>query len=317
MSSNPAVIRSPYAQPGHERLIELCQAAAADLPSLDCLAYYDRNLHAFTVDRTGDQAALKGYETAFRQLVGDVRRFDDLLRDLGTGDLMRTVVETAEGAVYCGHVFAEEFLVGATRRPAGADSMDEGVGDLVTRIRQTVYQQADQLPGGDREHRAGPLDQASPARTIAAATLDAELAEPLTGLLRTAVNTGDLHYVALHLDWSFAFSADVFDQPALAHWFKGETAPEGRRKQYLDVAARLRADLPELAYSLRLFSEQPVRRIVFDVVAGALYVYPLAPRRGFVLGLTLNQPEVYAAEQRLRPVVRQIEELLRPEHLDR
>ncbi|GAB2957127.1 hypothetical protein ACFMQL_39370 [Nonomuraea fastidiosa] len=301
--------RSPFAHAGHERLITFCEEALPGLPDAQVLAFYDRGFHIFTIAQADDEerAAL---ERAFRQLVNEHVRFDGLLRGFGTGELIRTFVVTEDAAVQCGHVFEEEFLIGVTRDLDAADAMDEQVSRLVTRIRKEVYLQADQLPGG----RHGPRDRPGIAtqvlRTTAGEGADPALIADLESCLGSLACVDDLHYVAVYRDWRFLCAADVLDSPALAPWFGGAAGGEGARKMYQDFAARLRSDMPELAYALRQLSEAPLRRLVLDVVSGALYVYPLPGTRGFVAGLTVFQPEVFAAENRLREGLHRIGELL-------
>ncbi|GGK94190.1 hypothetical protein Sme01_56910 [Sphaerisporangium melleum] len=297
--------RSPFAHPGHAKVIELCQEALGHRPEIELLAYYDRGFHVFTLTRLPEEERRR-QERAFRQLVTESIRFGDPLRELGTGELTRTFVQTEDGAVHCGHVFEEDYLVGSTRDAGAVEEMDHAVGRLITRIRREIYLQPDLMPGGRRGPRKGdPLPPAT-VRTECAEGLDAELATALTRLGERVVDVNDLHYLALHHQWRFAFAADVCDADALAPWFGGALGAEGARKRYMDLAVRMRSDLPALAYALRLYSERPLVRLVLDVVSGAIFVYPLLRQQGFVMGVTVFQPEVFAAEQRLRPAVPEI-----------
>jgi hypothetical protein len=298
--------RSPFAHIGHERLIVLCEEALPDLPGIEVLAFYDRGFHVFTIADLDDEER-QALERAFRQLVTEFVRFDGLVRDFGTGELMRTVVQSDDAAVHCGHIFEEEFLIGVTRDLTRVDEMDEAVSHLVTRIRKEIYLQADQLPGGRRGPRETPGLESSVLKTEAT---EAALMTDLVDFLADSVDVNDLHYVAVHREWRFICSADVIDSPALAPWFGGPAGTEGARKLYQDFAARLRSGLPELANSLRQLSEEPIRRLVLDVISGAIYVYPLPHSRGFVVGVTVFQPEVFVAENRLRERITRISDLL-------
>lgn len=301
--------RSPFAHVGHERLIELCEQALSGLPGVDMLAFYDRGFHVFTITEL-DDAERQAQERAFRQLITEVVRFDGLVRDFGTGELMRTVVQTDDAAAHCGHVFEEEFLVGMTRDPAMVGAMDEAVSHLVTRIRKEVYLQADQLPGGRRGPRRTPDLESAVLKTATGDLPDPPLLSDLVDFLGETVDVNDLHYLAVYRDRHFIASADVLDSAVLAPWFGSVEGTDGARKLYVDFATRLRSDLPELAYSLRLLSEEPIRRLVLDVVSGAIYVYPLPNARGFVMGLTVFQPEVFVAENKLREAMERIADLL-------
>jgi hypothetical protein len=301
--------RSPFAHIGHERLVTLCEEALPGLPDIEVLAFYDRGFHVFTIAE-GDDEERRSLERAFRQLVTENVRLDGLVRDFGTGELMRTFVMTEDAAVQCGHVFEEEFLIGMTRDLAAAEEMDEQVARLVSRIRTEVYLQADQLPGGRRSPRETPGIEPAVLRTTAGEAADPTLVADLVSCLGSLVDVNDLHYVAVYRDWRFLCAADVIDSPALAPWFGGAEGGEGARKLYQDFAARLRSDLPELAYSLRQLSEAPITRLVLDVVSGAIYVYPLPGARGSAVGLTVFQPEVFVAENRLREGLDRLSELL-------
>ncbi|MFC5834002.1 hypothetical protein [Nonomuraea insulae] len=301
--------RSPFAHIGHEKLIALCKEELPGLPGIEVLAFYDCGFHVFTIAESDDEER-QALERAFRQLITEFVRFDGLVRDFGTGELMRVVVQSDAAAVHCGHVFEEEYLIGMTRDLALVEEMDEAVSHLVTRIRKEIYLQADQLPGGRRGPRETPGLESAVLKTVAGEATDSDLVTDLLTFLGATVDVNDLHYVAVYREWRFICSADVIDSPALAPWFGGAEGTEGARKLYQDFATRLRSDLPELAYSLRQLSEEPIRRLVLDVVSGAIYAYPLPNSRGFAVGVTVFQPEVFVAENRLREGIDRIADLL-------
>ncbi|MDF5755840.1 hypothetical protein [Spongiactinospora sp. TRM90649] len=316
----PCVIRrSPYGGAAYDNIIGLCAEGFTGTAGLHAVGYFDHGFHAFSLDLIGHTPELlggrdaenvrAGYESAFHQFVINVERMDRLLAELETGDLIRTVVETSDRAIHCGWVYPGEYVVGATLDRAAADTMDAAMSELATTIRDRAFSQPGRMPGGDSKAEPGGL--AEPVRPVLVRgdALGDTAFRRLGELCAPMLGAGDLHYVALHVDWEFRFSADVFDNTVLDSWFH-RLSREMRRKQYLDVARRLQRDLAELTHALWRFTHEPFRRVVLDVESGAIYVYPLGRSGAFLLGVTLSQPMVTRAEERMRTLLPEVERVL-------
>ncbi|PZG44148.1 hypothetical protein C1I98_17595 [Spongiactinospora gelatinilytica] len=313
------VRRSSYGGAAYENIIALCEDEFRDPQGLHTVSYFDHGFHGFSADlfhkmpgRFGERDAetvREGYENAFHEFVINVERMDRLLADLETGDLIRTVVETSDGGIHCDWVYSGEYIVGATLDTTAVESMDRKMSALATRIRKLAFNQPGRMPGGDIEAEAAGLAEPVTPHLARGELLGEAAARGLREVCVPRLTAGDLHYVALHVDWEFRFSADVFDNPALDSWFHRLTR-DLRRKQYLEVARRLQRDLAELTHALWRFTHEPFRRVVLDVESGAIFVYPLNRSGAFLLGVTLFQPLVPHAEDRMRELLPDVERVL-------
>ncbi|WP_214411925.1 hypothetical protein [Sphaerisporangium fuscum] len=304
------VIAAPHVGDAHRTLIDRCRDAVETNPALHYVSHFGSGVFDFSVDvlhfaehldrlRGPVETAREQHLRACRRLVVRVEEFDASLKALNSGELMRTVVETASGALHCGRLRSGEYLVGATLRAADTAAMDDGMNDLVTTIRTREFRLGDEHPGGDPAAEPPEIKSPSQPHVETGPALGRAREAALLDLWAGAVNAGDLHYAALYRDWSPAYAGDVFGDPALGVWFTDITVA-ARRALYRDIAERLRTDLARLRHALRTVLDDTVRRLVLDVQAGALYVHWLGPAPGdFVLGVTLLQDKVATAERRL------------------
>jgi hypothetical protein len=249
------------------------------------------------------------------QFVLSFEDLDHALRQLNTGELMRMVVATPSGSLYCGRVKLRLHLVGITEEPDGADDLDIAMNRLVTRVRAEVHDLADEHLGGTRNLARPPVAPMSEDRfafEVGLRAIDGPRNEPmLRGLWPRFVNFDDLHYAALYHDWSLVCVGDAFDDARMSPRFMN-IEPNRRRALYRDVAHRLRSDIARLRDILRPVTVDPINRLALDVQEGAIYIHWLGSGTGdFILGVTLNQILVDAAEQRLRRLIAELPPFVR------
>ncbi|WP_063836209.1 hypothetical protein [Actinacidiphila yeochonensis] len=292
-------------------VVRACVAAVAEHgPAFRSVAHYSHGVLDFAVRPRGS-APLRTPRTVSgrllaaegwpgRHLVVCVEDFDRALQRLETGELMRLVVEAPDGGMYCARIRAGQHLVGVTQSGDTVAELDDGLNLLVTRIRREVHHLPDELLGGD-----GKLVPAEPAGT---GELHWEAALSAGGpgspaSLRSVwddhVNAVNLQYAAYYRDWTAVCAGDAFDDPDLG--VRLGSIPSGeRRAMYRDLAGRLRADITRLRQILRPVSDQQIRRLVLDVQEGAVYIHWFGHGPGtFLLGVTVDQPQVALAEERL------------------
>jgi hypothetical protein len=239
--------------------------------------------------------------------------FEDLnqaLAQLNTGELMRMVVATSSGSLYCGRVKLRLHLVGLTRERDGADHLDNTMNRLITRIRSEIYKLADEHLGGDRNLSVNPVEPGvNDGFTFELglkARAEAVLGARLRGLWPRFVNVDDLHYAALYHDWTLVCVGDTFDHLRMGPQFM-DIDPSQRRALYRDIVHLLRSDLARLRDMLRPITRDPIDRLVLDVQEGALYIHWLGRGTGdFILGVTLDQIRVDVAERRLRMLIAEL-----------
>ncbi len=227
------------------------------------------------------------------QLVLCFEDLDHALGELNTGELMRTVVATPSGSLYCGRVKLRLHLVGIIEQPGradGAEHLDTSMNRLLTRVRVEVHNLADEHLGGDRTLPVTPVAPTPRHEFAFEAGLKA-LDDPSTELrLRSLwpgfVNCKDLHYAALYQDWSLVCVGDAFDDKGMSPRFMN-IEPSRRRALYRDLAHRLRSDIARLRDALRPVTTEPINRLVMDVQEGAIYIHWLGGRTGdFILGVS-------------------------------
>ncbi|AQZ60157.1 unnamed protein product [[Actinomadura] parvosata subsp. kistnae] len=306
-------IESPEA--GYEPLLAYCGTAFGSRPELHYLTHFGTGFFDFSLDVFDHEACRSRYggrtpdelradhQSACRHLVICTERFDRMLADLKSGDLMRTLIASADGALSCHRVRPDQYLVGATLHPESADDMDTLTSVAVTTVRTDIYGLSDEMPGGLKDVTVTPIDvPAEPLEQRRGESCPDDVHAAFIKLCATAVNADDLHYAALFRDYTFCASADVLGSPRLSQWFYN-IATETRRKLYESLGGEMRQELAQLTHAVRTIVRQPLDRLVLDVQEGAVYVYRIGREGDLLVGVTLRQPAVHAAEKRLRDLL--------------
>jgi hypothetical protein len=318
LAEHLTVTRADHSQLSHNRLIGYCAQIIEDLSGPHCLAHYERGFRDFTVDVLNDSrlavkveesGAREVYARSFRQFILGVERFDRALNSLQSGELMRTVLETADGAIQCGRIRPGQYVVGTVAGVEDVDVMDERLARLVSRIRTELYHLPDEDPGGFRQLPGGAAGGGTCTSRKGPAMPGDRAVEDVRTVFESHLDPADLHYAALYRNWEFALSSDVLDSDHLGYWTYGVSA-NLRRDLYESVSQELRSELAQLGRAVRKLCGPPPRRLVLDVQAGALYVYFLGGEGDFLLGGTLDQSAVFQAEQRMRKIVGPVRELI-------
>ncbi|MFC9292887.1 hypothetical protein ACFTWH_05770 [Streptomyces sp. NPDC057011] len=309
----------------HGRITELCQEAVASAGSgIRSLSHYSNGILDFVVCHTdrgplSSMVADAGDDLQDESLPGSrlllcTQDLGGILRPLGTGDLMRTVVANAGGGLWGGRVKPGEFLAGLTEEAASVEAMDATMNTLVTRLRTEVHRLPDELPGGSLTAAPGhSTEQVSPRVDFGTATRPGSGDEErLRHLLQGHLNTTDLQYAAYYRDWTLVCVGDVFDAPELGPRFLNVSV-RSRRSAYRDLSQRLSGHLSRLTDALHLVAPPepggpPVDRLVLDVQEGAVYVTWTSPSE-FVVGVTLDQPQVGNADINLNRLARALGEI--------
>ncbi|MFC3988174.1 hypothetical protein [Actinoplanes siamensis] len=247
-------------------------------------------------------------------------KLDGRLLRLGTGRLIRTVLATARGAVYCEQVVPGSYLVGVTiglpgDQPAGRElayRADEAIADRVEHFRDQIHGRRYDLGSWHSEHMREEL-RATPIRPRTSeedfgdsvpsglpATVTGRTGHPAVPVARDAVRAQDLQLVALFDESGPAFCVDVLHDPRVAERIRHDQRPSAaqRRGWYQELGAELPDYLLELAKTARGAIGGPLIRAVLDVEDGAVYYRRLDASR-YVVGLTVFQEQVFPAERRV------------------
>lgn len=301
---------------GEDRITSLCQkSVAAHQAALRSVAHFTNGALDFVVrprasmslraSRSSDARLITGEGRPGRHLVVWAEDIDRSLRRFGTGELIRLVVATPGGGMYCGRIKADQHMVGLCASGDRVPELDEAMNVLVLGIRAGVHHLGNEHLGGEALGRLSPLEDVSALHIEFGMAVEDD--EPTKERLRErwqrSVNAVDLQYAAYYRDWSMVCAGDAFDDPTLGVRLMGVSTPH-RRTMYGDLASAVRAHIARLRNALRPLTSEPIDRLVLDVQEGAIYIHWLDRNSGtFVLGVTVDQLRVAGAEERLRLLI--------------
>ncbi|MBB5959186.1 hypothetical protein FHS29_005806 [Saccharothrix tamanrassetensis] len=287
-----------------------CRAAIVKSPALHYLAHYSNGVFDFGVDALGEPPtapdALPGgtrreeLKRLGRHLTFQATALDRALQEARTGRLIRTVLHTEEGALFCDSVVPTEHVVGLVLDHAGAgplfghpavDEADRAVAELATALRADLSL-GSLNPGGWATFGAPrPLTGTEPGEPHVTVAVGAPAS------CADAVRAQDLHLVAHVAGGEVQTMADRFDDPALGPFFKQITV-DARRRFYLGFARELGGLATRLNRAVRPVVGGLLVRAVLDVEMGAIYYYRLGPGE-YVVGVTIDQSRVGEADDRM------------------
>jgi hypothetical protein len=296
---------------------QACGAAIRETPALHYLAHYSNGVFDFGIDALGDQPpppdGLPGgtrreeLKRLGRHLTFQVATLDRTLQEVRTGRVIRTVVHTEEGALFCDSVVPTEHVVGLVLDHTGTgplfghpavDEADQAVAGLATRLRGQLSL-GSLNPGGWESAEdvvALPVDEeAQPHVSVGDG--------PLVSCVE-AVRATDLHLVAHVVDAEVRAMVDCLGDPSLAPFFRQITV-DARRRFYHGFVQELGALATKLNRAVSPVVGGLVERLVLDVEMGAIYYYRL--RAGeYLVGVTIDQARVRAADDRMSALAEEL-----------
>jgi hypothetical protein len=295
--------------PGFDRLRADCRRALGREDGPHLLTHHTAGVYDFDLDAL-DRVAPADAEglrqdclRAGRKIVLMLEGANRELREVWTGELIRTVLHGERGACVCDAVVPRQQITAfrLDPLPAGAQPLtampgihgtDVLVGELVTAARQRLSQ-GSQNPGGwgarkpDLEppaaENAGAAAEPGPEITGAAAG-------PLAEACLAAVGPTDLHAIAHVRGNETVFAVDVLDDRRLAHFFT-QISTADRRLFYGDFGAVFGVLAGRLNRACAGVLGDRLHRVVLDVQQGALYYYRLGVGE-YLFGVTLDQTGV-------------------------
>ena len=296
---------------------QACREAIERTPALHYLAHYSSGVFDFGIDALGDPGpepdALPGgtrreeLKRLGRHLTFQAATLDRALQETRTGRLIRTVLHTEEGALFCDSVVPTEHVVGLVLDHAGAgplfghpavDEADRAVAGLATRLRAQLSL-GSLNPGGWES--AADVEPLPVWEDVGAHVTAGE--GPLTACL-AAVRAQDLHLVAHVVDGEVRAMVDCLGDPSLAPFFRQITV-DARRRFYHGFVQELGALATKLNRAVRPVVGGLMARLVLDVEMGAIYYYRL--RSGeYLVGVTIDQSRVRAADDRMSALAEEL-----------
>ncbi|QFZ22160.1 hypothetical protein [Saccharothrix syringae] len=289
---------------------QACREAILKSPALHYLAHYSNGVFDFGVDVLGDPApepgALPGgtrreeLKRLGRHLAFQVTALDRALQEVRTGRLIRTVLHTEEGALFCDSVVPTQQVVGLVLDHAGVgplfghpavEEADRAVARLATRLRAELSL-GSLNPGGWET-----ADDAEALPAVRATEPHVTAGEgPLTACVE-AVRARDLHLVAHVAGGEVLTMVDCLGDPALAPFFKQVTV-DARRRFYHGFTAELGGLATKLNRAVAPVVGGLLARLVLDVEMGAVYYYRIGTGE-YLVGVTIDQARVRDADDRM------------------
>jgi hypothetical protein len=322
---------------GYHGRTNACREAVLRGHGLHHIAHYANGVYEFAVDVLADPALadeLAGASVARkradcvqvgRELSYRALSLDRSLQEVQSGALIRTVLQSAKGTLFCNSVLPREHIVALTldrsarsrpevplsQLPLVQDA-DRAAAELVTTLRDELSQ-GSQNPGGWSTRK--PIDATAVAGAgsggpLRPAALEKGREDPLGDACRAAVSTEDLHYIAHFRGSELRFSVDLLDDRALSRFFLRISSP-ARRKFYADLGRQFNDLARQLAQVVRPAIGGPLSRIVLDVEQGAIYFYRLTAEH-HLLGVTLDQRRVSEADDKIAQLAVQARKELEP-----
>ncbi|MGH3935031.1 MAG: hypothetical protein ACRDS1_08660 [Pseudonocardiaceae bacterium] len=133
--------------------------------------------------------------------------------------------------------------------------------------------------------------------------------EEVLALCRTQVNPDDVHFIGYYVNGSCRFHVDVLDNSQLNRFFRGSDR-EQRRSAYERAGRQLHWIISRLNIYVRQLDGGILIRTVLDIEEGGLYHYWI-DKNVQLIGVTMDQPKVLEADEKLRRLANRIGRLPR------
>ncbi|MFF5054622.1 hypothetical protein ACFY1S_15725 [Micromonospora sp. NPDC000663] len=247
------------------------------------------------------------YRRVGAQLVYRVSELHRRLGELQTGALIRTVVQTRTGLVFCNSVVGNEHIVGfaavpeadtgPVADPSRVSVVDRAAAHLAGDLRRLLRQRSQNPGGWDGD------DAAPPPATVPDEFRPHHIGAPSPDGTLTALRPQGLHYLSHHRMGDQEWAVDILDHPDLDPFFNRGVTVADRRDRYQRLAGDLSLLALQVGRDLRRAVVGNVTRLVLDVEMGAVYYYHLSPD-DYLVGVTLDQDSVARADEDVAAVAR-------------
>lgn len=295
---------------------------------LDYLVLYDQDTAKVALGGAGqerDELVASGHERTGRMIYYVLRELEPDFAGLRTGALIRTVLQLPGGTIFYYLVEPGIHLYGSTAEVSQIERLDASIADSVNDLRAIV--------------RYSPLDFGSfssmrAATVLTAAPSDAghpagETGDPGGGtpggesgdstgtftvggqdtssaaVLRRALHSDGLHYLAYYDARSLLDCVDIFERPTLRNFFRSASV-EDRRDRYRRLGALLPGVLRRMNEHLSTVVHGRLIRVVLDVEQGAVYFHALPGSSRFLIGVTLDQSRVAVSDEQMMRTARDL-----------
>ncbi|MGC4815675.1 hypothetical protein ACLQ29_34700 [Micromonospora sp. DT228] len=310
--------------PGFRKKRDLCRGLLLGGGGVYHVAHYTTGVLDFALDllahpatpvpadETTPEERREVYRRVGAQLVYRVSELNRRLGELHSGALIRTVVQTRTGLVFCNSVVGNEHVVGfaavpgtdtaPVADPARVSAVDQAAAHAATDLRRLLRQRS-QNPGGwegevvdEPLPTSEPTDGFQPHLTGSSTPDEASMA---------ALRPERLHYLSHYRAGEQAWAVDILGHPDLDTFFNRGVTVADRRDRYQRLAGDLSLLALQVGRDLRRAVAGDVTRLVLDVEMGAVYHYRLSAD-DYLVGVTLDQDRVAVADQEMAAAARRL-----------
>lgn len=316
VGSGAVVSRATHASREYQPDIVDCCEVVDRHTGLDYIAHLTSGTWDFSAHLESPYVQAREFQQAAKQLSLIVNRIDSTAQQLGSGPLIRVVVQGSNGALFSILKVEGQNLFGATLEGSRAaiDQVDRDLAELADRAAHRVGSTS-MLWGGYRKRGAtgewdrpyGEPDAATeryrlrPGTAAGQQAIPAEVARLCSGVL----DYEDVHFVGVYRGDTPLWRADLFADPPLASQFQRVT-PTTRRRGYGRVMHQVILQADRINRLLAVVNSDRPTRLVLDVARGAIYVLPLGDREHYLVGVTLTQTQVDSADRKMTALYQQL-----------
>jgi hypothetical protein len=309
--SGTEVHRAYHARAAYGAEIADCRAIIEKRIGLHYAAHVTCGVFDYALENPSDWPPAtdlaRDLERASRQLNLAFTQLDATCELLDSGVLIRMVMQGESGALFQFVKVSGQSFIGMTRdgRQAAVDGVDRELASLALIASRRVG--AVSLEWGGFRQRAESGDLLGPYEVSSAelagqprvhATIYGKIPAGIADAGLAALDPGDVHFVAIYHRRHLVWSADIFEDPAVAPLFQRVTATD-RRRGYDRIVRQLDLQDGRIRRLLAAVHGDQLVRLVLDLARGAIYVMPLADG-GRLVAVTLLQSQVDVADGKVR-----------------
>jgi hypothetical protein len=305
--SSAAVRSANHAGDEYRQDIKDCRDVVTRHVGLDFIAHVTSGIWDFSVHSLPPESRSEPFEQASRQLSLIVARLDEVAGPLDSGPLIRVVVQGDNGALFhIVKVVGQNFFgITLDGTPDTVERVDRDLAEIANKAADRVGSPS--LFWGGYHKRGDSLDmwlpgttpppEEHPARSDATAEQSA-VTDEVKRRCSAMLDRNDVHFVGIYRGDRLVWRADLFTDSALAALFQRVT-PASRRRGYDRLLRQVMSQASRILQLLALVRSGLLTRLVLDVARGAIYVLPLGDHEHFLVGVTLLQPQVDAADKKM------------------
>jgi hypothetical protein len=307
--AGPSVIvrQAAHVDGKYRQDINDCDKSIAGHAGLDYIAHLTSGVWDFSVHPAAYTARQEAFDKAARQLGLIVARIDATADQLGSGPLIRVVVQGDRGALFQVLKVAGQNFFGMVR-DGSAQAVERADRELVAIVDRAAARIGSPSLLWGAYKRRGDTNEIWPPGMPA--SLEQEPADsaaivrehPLTSEMldrcRRVLDRSNVHFVGIYHHDKLVWRADMLADPGLAPLFQ-RVSPGVRRRGYDKVIRQVTLQHGRIMQLLGLTGSDALTRLVLDVARGAIYLLPLDHRGYSLVGVTLVQSQVRSADRKL------------------